>query len=76
MVEEDAVAGVEPVGLAVVHCDPVAVELGHGVGTARIERCSFLLRDLLHQSVQLTGAGLVDAGLLLEAKQAHGFQNP
>ena len=38
VVEEDAVAGVDAVGLAVVDGDPVGVELGDGVGGARVER--------------------------------------
>ena len=44
VVEQDAVAGVHAVGLAVVHRDPVGVELGHRVGAARIERRGLLLR--------------------------------
>src|SRR5579875_3677988 len=35
VVEEDAVRGVQPVGLAVIDGDPVGVELGHGIGAAR-----------------------------------------
>src|ERR1700677_1511959 len=37
MVEQDTVAGIHAVGLAVVHRDPVAVKLGHRIGLARIE---------------------------------------
>ena len=32
MVEQDAVAGIDAVGLAVVHGDPVGVQLGRAVG--------------------------------------------
>ena len=61
MIEQHPVAGMHPVALAVVHSDPVGIELGHPVGTARIERRALLLRDLLHQAIELTGTGLVDA---------------
>ena len=55
VVEQDAVAGVHAVGLAVVDRDPVGVELGHGVGAARVERRGFFLRGFLHQAVKLGG---------------------
>ena len=49
----------QAVALAVVHRDPVGIELGHPIGAARIERrVSFC--DFLHQAVELTRAGLVD----------------
>jgi hypothetical protein len=37
VVEQDAVAGVDTVGLTVVDGDPVGVELGDRVGAARVE---------------------------------------
>ena len=61
VVEQDAVGGVHAVGLAVVHRDPVGVELGRGVGRARIERRGLALRHLLHLAVQLRGRGLIEA---------------
>lgn len=48
MVEQDAVAGIHPVGLAVIDRDPVGVKLGDAVGAARIKGCRLLLRHLLH----------------------------
>ncbi len=75
MVEQDAVAGVHPVALAVVDGDPVGVELGHPVRAARIEGGGLLLRGFLDQAVELTGAGLVDAGLVRQAQDAHCFKN-
>ena len=74
VVEEDAVAGIHAIGLAVVDHDPVAVHLGHRIGRARIEGRGLLLRDLLHQAVQLGGAGLVELRLLLKAQDADRFQ--
>jgi hypothetical protein len=75
VVEQDAVAGVDAVGLAVVDGDPVGVELGDGVGAARVEGGGFLLRDFLHQAVEFGGAGLVEAGLLFQAEDADGFEH-
>src|SRR5260370_20964393 len=53
MIEQYAVRGEHAVGLAIVHGDPVAVKLGDAIGRAGIERRGFLLRNLLHQTVQL-----------------------
>ena len=64
MVEKNAVAGIHAIGLAVIHRDPVGIELGYPVGTARIEGGCFLLGNFLHEPVELTGAGLIDAGFL------------
>jgi hypothetical protein len=74
MVEQDAVAGIHAVGLAVVHRDPVGVHLGHCIRAARVEGRGFLLRGFLHQAVQLAGAGLVEAGFLLQPQDADGFE--
>ena len=70
MVEEDAVAGVHVVGLAVVDGDPVGVELGHRVGAARVKRRGLALRRLPHQTVEFRGRGLVEARFLLQAEKA------
>ncbi|KAG1257178.1 hypothetical protein G6F65_016013 [Rhizopus arrhizus] len=74
VVEQDAVAGVHPIGFAVVHADPIGVQLGGGVGAARIEGGGFLLRRFLHQAIQLRGGGLVEARLFLQLQDADGFQ--
>lgn len=64
----------EAVGLAVVLDRPKGVELGDGVGTARIERRRLLLRHLLHLAVELRGRGLVEARL--HAREADRLQEP
>ena len=51
VVEQDAVAGIDAVGLTVVHRDPVGVEFGDGVGAARVEGGGLLLRGFLDESV-------------------------
>ena len=53
VVEEDAIGGVDAVGLAIVHGDPVGVELGDGVGRARIEGRGLGLRAVLDEAVHL-----------------------
>ncbi len=74
VIEEDAVAGVDAVGLAIVDADPVGVHLGDGVGRARVEGRGLLLRNLLDQAVELRGAGLVELRLLFEAEDADRFE--
>ena len=76
MVEQHPIAGIHPVGLAVIHRDPVAIQLGHRIGAAGIEGGGFLLGDFLHQAIELAGAGLVDARFLGEAQHAHRLQDP
>ena len=75
VVEQDAVAGIHAVGFAVVDGDPVGVELGAGVGAARVEGGGFLLRDFLHQAEEFGGGGLVEAGFLFQAEDADGFED-
>jgi hypothetical protein len=75
VVEEDAVAGVQAVAVAVVLRDPVGVELGRGVGALRQEGGGLGLRRR-GGAVELGGAGLVEAGLALQPQDADGFQEP
>ena len=75
VVEQDAVAGIHPVRLAVVDGDPVGVELGHRVGAPRIEGGGLLLRDLLHQAVELGGGRLVETGFLFQAQDADRLED-
>ena len=75
VVEEDAVAGVDAIGFAVVDGDPVGVELGDGVGAARVEGRGFLLRGFLDEAVEFGGRCLVEAGLLFQAEDADRFQD-
>ena len=75
MIEQDAVAGIHAVGLAVVHGDPVGIELGYGVRAARVEGGSFLLRGFLYQAIQLAGTGLVEADFLFHPQDANSFQH-
>ena len=70
MIEQDPVAGVESVGFPIVDGDPVAVDLGSGVGAARVERGGFLLRDFPHLAEHFAGGGLVEAGFLRQAENA------
>ena len=43
VVEQNAVAGIHAVGLAVVDRDPVGVKFGHAIRAAWVKRCSFFL---------------------------------
>ncbi|EXI76370.1 MAG: hypothetical protein AW07_00315 [Candidatus Accumulibacter sp. SK-11] len=75
VIEEDAVAGIDAVGFAVVDGDPVGVELGDRIRTARVERRRLLLRNFLDEAVEFRGARLVEAGLLLEAEDADRLEH-
>ena len=55
VIEEDPVAGKHVVGLAVVHGDPVAVELGCTVRAAGVEGRVFVLGYLLDLAEELAG---------------------
>src|SRR3981189_2204082 len=59
VVEEDSAAGVHPVGLAVIHRDPVRVDLRYAVRRAWVERRGLCLRRLAHLAEHLGGRGLV-----------------
>lgn len=76
MVEQDAVAREQAVRLAVVHGDPVGVQLGHRVRRTRVERRGLALRGFLHQPVQLGRAGLVETRFLFQTEDADGFEQP
>ena len=74
VVEEDAVAGVDAVGFAVVDADPVGIHFCYGVRRTRVERSGLLLGGLLDEAVELAGAGLVELCFLFEAEDADGFE--
>jgi hypothetical protein len=76
MVEEDAVVRVQPVGLAVVDGDPVAVDLGGTVGAARVEGRGLALRHLTHEPEHLGGRGLVEAAPVRHPEDAHRLPEP
>jgi hypothetical protein len=44
VIEQDAVAGIDTVGLAIVHGNPVGVDFRAGIGAARVEggECGWL----------------------------------
>ncbi len=75
MVEQDAVRGVHAISLAVIHRDPIGVQLGRRVGAAWMERRGLALGRLLDQAVQLGRAGLVEAGLVGQLQDAQRLEN-
>ena len=74
VVEEDAVARIHAVRLAVVDGDPVRVQLGDAVGTARIKGRRLALGRLDDLAVQLGRRRLVEADVLLEPDGADGVE--
>jgi len=72
VVEQDAAGTEDVVTFAVVHRDPVRVELGHAIRAARVERRLFDLRDGLYLAEHFRGRRLVEADLRID--QADRFQ--
>ena len=75
VIEQDPVRRVHAIGLAVVHRDPVGVELCHGIGTARIERRQLALRRLTHLAEQFGRRGLVEAHPILHLQNANRLEH-
>ena len=74
VVEEDAVAAVHSVALAVVLHYPEAVEFRDAIRAARVKRRRLLLRDFLHETEEFRGRGLVDAAGVGQAGDAHRLE--
>jgi hypothetical protein len=74
VVEQDAVARIHPVRLAVVDHDPVRIQLRHAVRAAGVERRRLRLGRLDDLAVELGGRGLVEADVLLEPAGPDGVQ--
>ena len=72
VVEEDAVAGVDVVGFAVVYGLPVAVDFGAGVGAAGVKGCFFGLRRFDDFAVHFAAGSLIEASRLVGV--ADGFE--
>jgi hypothetical protein len=45
VIEQDSVTGEKPVGFAIVHCNPVAIDLGHPIGRTVIKKISLFAGD-------------------------------
>ncbi|OPZ02081.1 MAG: hypothetical protein BWZ11_01211 [Bacteroidetes bacterium ADurb.BinA395] len=73
VVEQDTVAGKHIIRFAVVHHDPEAIHLCHGIGASWIERCFLALRNFLHQTVKFGGGSLVYFGFFLQSEDADRF---
>src|SRR5882757_7259801 len=76
MIEEYAVAGVKAVSLAVVHRNPIGVNLSCPVRGTGVKRRGLPLRYFLDLTEHLRGRSLVEAGSLLQAQNPNGLQHP
>ena len=73
VIEQDAGRGMQAEALAIVHGHPMTIELGHGVGRARIERGFFVLQGLLDEPVHFGGGRLIKARI--GRAEAHRFKH-
>src|SRR6266568_9455030 len=64
----------QPVGLPVVHRDPVRVELGGCIRRPRIKWRGLVLRALPRFAEQFGSGSLIEAGLVFPTKDANGFE--
>ena len=76
VVKEDAVAGEDTVGFAIVPRNPIGVDLGDTVWTPRVERGGLRLWNFDHLTVELGGRRLVNPNLLLHLQDADGLEQP
>src|SRR5882757_7643897 len=53
VIEQYSIAGKHVVCLPIIYRNPMGVELRHSIRRPRIERRLFILRDLLHEPVEL-----------------------
>ena len=74
MVEQNSVRGVDAVGLAIVHGDPVGVELGGAIWAARRKRRRFVLRRVRRVAVKLGGRCLIEPDTLFELENPDRLQ--
>src|SRR6266478_5395817 len=76
MVEKDTVARIQAVSFAIVHADPMSVELGDAVRRARIKWGGLALWSLLGFAEHLGRRGLVKARALLQPQYPDGLKHP
>ena len=74
VVEEDPIARIHPIRLAVIHDDPVRVQLCDAIRRTRVKRRTLALRRLDDLAVELRGGGLVEPDVLLEPAGADGVE--
>ena len=74
MIEQDPRNGIEAVGLAEIHREPVAVTLRDPVGTPRVKPRVLILRGFFHLSEHLGRGRLVEADLRVH--DADRFEHP
>ncbi|SPU78056.1 Uncharacterised protein [Brucella suis] len=74
MIEQDAVRGVETIGIAIVHRCPVSIKLGGCIWAARSERRLLVLRMVGTIAEKLRSGSLIETAAFAETQDAHGFK--
>src|SRR5882757_11156604 len=75
VIEQDAVAGEKPIRLAVIHRDPISINLGGPIRRARVEGCRLPLRDFLNLAEHFGSGRLVEPRLAVEPQNTDGFEH-
>ena len=74
MVKQNAVAGVDTIGLSVVDRHPVRIQFGNCIGAARVKRRCFPLRRFVYQAIQLRSTCLIEPRFFLQPQNTDGFE--
>src|ERR1700689_1103676 len=74
VVEQDAVRCMQAVGLAIVDGNPICVELGGGIGRARIKWRRLALWDGLNLAVKLRSRRLIEARFVAQLQKPDRLQ--
>jgi hypothetical protein len=61
MVEKDTVGGEKIIALTIIPYEPIGINLGRSIWTARLKRCLFILRGWC-STIHFTGGSLVKSG--------------
>src|SRR5437667_6925327 len=64
MIEQNTVAGKQPVTFSIDPCGPVGVEFGHSVGASRLQWRAFILDPFGRVAVEFTCGSVVEASVL------------
>jgi hypothetical protein len=75
VIEQDPVAGIHSIGLAIINGNPIGVKFGDSVWASGIKWSRLTLGDFLDKAIKFTGGSLINTGAFNQAKQPHCLKN-